>query len=115
MSSVLIAPLNEEISPFYEETATMKQKNSSLELKISSLEQKISNLELKISRFEKEGKSEPYLINLGQQLVASNNLLVELMREKNILLEQRKTLETKLGVIFKFPIYFSNVSYLLFV
>jgi len=53
---------------------------------MESLDEEIAVLKLDIAAAKKEGKSEPYLINLGQQLV-------ELRREKNLLLEHQRNQE----------------------
>ena len=58
----------------------------SLDEEIAVLKLKIGSLEDDIAAAKKEGKSEPYLINLGQQLV-------ELRREKNLLLEHQRNQE----------------------
>ena len=97
MSSLVITPrllllVNEELSQVNEELSRVHEEIAATKLEISSLK-------LQISRSEEEGKSETYLIMLGQNLAASKNYLVELTRKENNLSEQCKTLETKLGMV----------------
>jgi hypothetical protein len=66
---------------------------SSLDEEIALLKLKVGILEDEIVVAKKEGKSEAYL-------VASKNELVELRKKENILLEQQRTQESKLGIKF---------------
>ena len=59
---------------------------------MSKLNKEIEDLKIKIAAAEAGEKSEPYLINLGQQLT-------ELRREKNLLLDQSFKASTS-GILF---------------
>ena len=61
---------------------------STVDEEIAAVKAKVSNLEGRITVAETRRCSEQYIINLGQQLVATKNELVELRKEKNILLKQ---------------------------
>ena len=68
---------------------------STVNEEIAVVKAEISELEERIAAAETDGRSEEYIINLGQQLVAKENELVELRKKENILLEQHKSQENK--------------------
>jgi len=81
---------------------------SSLQDKIERLEKKVADLENKLDVAEIEGRSEAYIIALRNDLAAKENNLVatkyehvELMREKNILMEMQKVSGNKYLFYFK--------------
>jgi len=69
---------------------------AALKLKVGVLEDEIVVAKCKLEAAEKEVPPDRvYLVNLGQQLVASKNEIVELRKKENTLLEQQRTQDTK--------------------
>ena len=73
-----------------------------LQENIGRLEKKIADLEDEIEVSKKSGRSEAYIIVLENEIVATKNEIVELRREKNILLEKQKVSGIKSFPFFNF-------------
>lgn len=56
---------------------------------ISAVKAKISNLEVRIEAAEKNGRSDDYILSLRSELIELTRLLIELRKEKNILLLEK--------------------------
>ena len=66
-----------------------------LEEEIKAAKIKIEKLEDEISEAKKEGRSEAYIMSIRQELTATKNQAVELMKKDNIILGY-KTLPTSI-------------------
>ena len=69
---------------------------------IAAVKAKISDLEDRIEAAEKKGRSEDYILSLRSELIELTRLLIELRKEKNILLEKSNQIVTvgKLSYIY---------------
>ena len=75
------------MSTVNQEIAEVKAKITELEAKIRELEDEIRELKAKIRELEDEEKGVSRVMVLEQKLIASKNEMVELRKEKNLLLE----------------------------
>jgi len=75
---------------------------SNINQDIAAVKAKISDLEHEIEAAEKKGRSENYILSLRSELIELTRLLIELRKEKNILLEKSNQIVTvgKLSYIY---------------